>query len=120
MAFDGYFISKLIDEIKPKILNKRIDKVFQDENYLQLKLQRQYLTFTIGGQMGMFYLSDDSINNLDYEFAKVLRKNLLGYRLRSINQVSLDRIVIFEFEGIDLIKGPIKKKTNSRSLRPKL
>ncbi|MGI6771448.1 MAG: Rqc2 family fibronectin-binding protein [Acholeplasmataceae bacterium] len=110
MAFDGYFISKLVNEIKPKILNKRVDKVFQDENYLQLKLQREYLTFTISGQMGMFYLSDDSINNLDYEFAKVLRKNLLGYRLRLIEQVSLDRIVIFEFEGIDLIKGPVKRK----------
>ena len=30
MAFDGYFISKLVNEIKPKILNKRVDKVFQD------------------------------------------------------------------------------------------
>lgn len=110
MAFDGYFISRLISEIEPKILNLRVDKILSDENYLQLKLQREYLTFTISGQAGMFYLSDEVINNEDYEFSKVLRKNIMGYRLRSINQVSIDRTIIFEFEGLDLIKGPVKKK----------
>lgn len=74
MAFDGYFISRLISEIEPKILNLRVDKILSDENYLQLKLQREYLTFTISGQAGMFYLSDEVINNEDYEFSKVLRK----------------------------------------------
>ncbi|MGI6781619.1 MAG: NFACT RNA binding domain-containing protein [Acholeplasmataceae bacterium] len=110
MAFDGYFISKIIEEIKPKIINFRVDKIAADENLIQLKFGREYLTFTTSHQQGMFYLTNEAVKNNDYEFIQVLRKNILGYRIRKIKQASLDRIVTFEFDGVDLIKGLVKKE----------
>ena len=110
MAFDGYFISKMILEIKPKIINKRVDKIVGDDNYLQFKLGREYLTFTTSQQSGLFYLSDEVVVSNDNDFLVLLRKHLLNYKLREINQISLDRIVVFEFQGIDLIKGLVEKK----------
>lgn len=110
MAFDGYFISKIINEIKPKLINLRIDKISSDNNYLQLKLGKYYLTFSLNQTAGLFYLSPDIISNQTTDFSLALKKNLTNYKLVDITQLSLDRIVFFHFEGVDLIKGLVTKQ----------
>lgn len=109
MAFDGYFIAKTIEEIEPQIIGKRVDKILINNHYLSLKLGKIYLCFTLDYIPGLFYISNESIDNTNHEFANLLKKHLLSYRLSRIEQNDKDRIINFTFEGVDLIKGITSK-----------
>ena len=63
MAFDGYFIAKTIEEIKPQIIGKRVDKILINNHYLSLKLGKIYLCFTLDYIPGLFYITSESIDN---------------------------------------------------------
>lgn len=109
MAFDGYFISKMIAEITPQIINHRIDRISSNDDIISIKLGRNYLTFTTSQTAGLFYLSTENIKHKETEFSSSLRRNLTNFKLTQIKQLGKDRIVMFNFEGIDLIKGPVQK-----------
>lgn len=112
MAIDGFFIKNLINETSDSIINYRLEKVFlikediisfsfyyrKDRNFLNIKLKPPFQSF---------YLSKN--NNVNTEiscnFITNLKRNLEGYILKSITQHNSDRVVIFEFNGVDLLQG---------------
>ena len=110
MAFDGYFIRKMIEEIKPQLLNKRLDRINQNDDFISFVFGKTPLVITISGASGLFYINNEIISGGDSKFLTTLRKQIGNYKLTYIKQHEMDRVVYFTFEGIDLIKGLVKKQ----------
>ena len=117
MAIDGFFIKKLTEEIKKDVLNNRLEKISQISSdifsfsfYYQGK--RKYLNFKLKPPMPSFFITNDLISNesLNSTFLNTLKRNIEGAILTNINQHLNDRVVIFEFSGVDIIKGRINKQ----------
>lgn len=116
MAIDGFFIKNLTNEVKLSINNYRLEKIEQltDDIFsfsMYLKGDRQFLTFKLKPPHASFFITKNKIYQTQYEsnFFNNLKRNLQGYRLIDINQHNLDRVVIFKFNGVDLLKGEINK-----------
>lgn len=110
MAFDGYFIQKMIEEIKPQLLNKRLDRINQNDDFISFVFGKSSLVITINGASGLFYINNEIISGGDSKFLTTLRKHIGNFKLTNIRQYEMDRIIYFTFEGIDLIKGLVKKE----------
>lgn len=117
MAIDGFFIKKLTEEIKTGVKNNRLEKILQISSdifsfsfYYQGK--RKYLNFKLKPPMPSFFITNELISNetLNSNFLNSLRRNLEGSILTNINQHLNDRVVIFEFSGVDIIKGRTNKR----------
>ena len=107
MAFDGFFVRKLVEEFNESILYSRINKINN--------LSNDEFIFSIRkGKNLKLYVSANSsasriqlINN-NYEnpqtpsnFCSVLRKYLMGGIIEKINQINNDRIIKFKIKNFD-------------------
>ena len=106
MAFDGLFIHSLLNDVKPKIVNSRLSKIYQPfEQDLVLTFRKDrkniQLLLSANAQYPRFYITDHTIANPDKAptFVMVLRKYLEGSILQSIDQLGVDRIVNFRFSN---------------------
>lgn len=106
MAFDGLFIHSLLNDVKPKIVNSRLSKIYQPfEQDLVLTFRKDrkniQLLLSANAQYPRFYITDQTIPNPDKAptFVMVLRKYLEGSILQSIDQLGVDRIVNFRFSN---------------------
>ena len=107
MAFDGFFVKKMVEELEGNILHGRINKINN--------LSTDEFVFSIRkGKNLKFFLSANSnasriqLTNNSYEnpstpsnFCSVLRKYLTGGIILEINQVNNDRIVILKIKNFD-------------------
>src|SRR5690554_644918 len=117
MAIDGFLIKNLINEVKDEIIDNRLECLFQpldDVFYASFyyRGKRRYLNFKLKPPYACFFLSEEIINsnNIQSNFLQTLKRQLEGYILKDIKQHLNDRVVIFEFEGVDLIEGLVKKQ----------
>src|SRR5690554_2016429 len=117
MAIDGFLIKNLINEVKDEIIDNRLECLFQpldDVFYASFyyRGKRRYLNFKLKPPYASFFLSEEIINsnNIQSNFLQTLKRQLEGYILKDIKQHLNDRVVIFEFEGVDLIEGLVKKQ----------
>lgn len=108
MAFDGIFIYSLINELKKKIINGRVEKVNQpekDEVILTVKNERNIYKLSVSASAvyPKFFLTGISKPNPTSPalFCMVLRKYLLGSRIIDIRQLSTDRVVFIDFQSLD-------------------
>ena len=106
MAFDGLFIHSLLNDVKPKIVNSRLSKIYQPfEQDLVLTFRKDrkniQLLLSANAQYPRFYITEQTIANPDKAptFVMVLRKYLEGSILQSIDQLGVDRIVNFRFSN---------------------
>ncbi|WP_338206494.1 Rqc2 family fibronectin-binding protein [Lactobacillus juensis] len=106
MAFDGLFIHSLLNDVKPKIVNSRLSKIYQPfEQDLVLTFRKDrkniQLLLSANAQYPRFYITEQTIANPDKAptFVMVLRKYLEGSILQSIDQLGVDRIVNFSFSN---------------------
>ena len=106
MAFDGLFIHSLLNNVKPKIINGRLSKIYQPfEQDLVLTFRKErkniQLLLSANAQYPRFYITSQTIANPDKAptFVMVLRKYLEGSVLQSIEQLGVDRIVNFNFSN---------------------
>ena len=106
MAFDGLFIHSLLNDVKPKIVNSRLSKIYQPfEQDLVLTFRKDrkniQLLLSANAQYPRFYITNQTIANPDKAptFVMVLRKYLEGSILQSIDQLGVDRIVNFRFSN---------------------
>ena len=106
MAFDGLFIHSLLNDVKTKIVNSRLSKIYQPfEQDLVLTFRKDrkniQLLLSANAQYPRFYITDQTIANPDKAptFVMVLRKYLEGSILQSIDQLGVDRIVNFRFSN---------------------
>lgn len=116
MAFDGIVAKAIATELS-ELNGARIDKIFQpNKNEILLGLylnKKNYaLDICIDSQNCRINLTTNSKPNPQVapNFCMLLRKNLIGLKLKNIITFDLERLVILEFEGFDELDDIISKK----------
>ena len=117
MAFDAFFLSAVLDEIRQKALGSRVEKIHQpsrDTLLLHLKCPsgREKLLFAANPAAPRLHLTGESPENPPEPpmFCMLLRKHLSGARLSGIDQPPMERLAIFTFDCIDELGDPVQKK----------
>ena len=116
MAFDAYFLSAVMEEIRTKTAEARVDKIHQpsrDTVILQLKCRdgRQKLLFALNPTAPRLHLTSSSPENPAEPpmFCMLLRKHLLGARLTGMRQLPMERCAMFTFDCIDEMGDHVDK-----------
>jgi len=117
MAFDAYFLTAVLEEIRSETQGARVEKIHQpsrDTVILQLKTQqgRQRLMFVASPTAPRLHLTTASPENPAQPpmFCMLLRKHLSGGRLLEINQLPMERCAVFRFSCIDEMGDTVEKQ----------
>ena len=117
MAFDAFFLTAVLEEIREKTAMARVEKIHQpsrDTIILQLKCQegRQKLVFVASPTAPRLHLTAASPENPAEPpmFCMLLRKHLSGARLSGIAQPPMERCATFTFDCIDEMGDAVQKK----------
>lgn len=106
MALDGVFLRHIKKEIEEKLINSKVDKIYQpskDEIILSMRSREGTARLLLSARA-----NSPRINITEYapENPKVppmlcmlLRKRLSGARLRAVRQPELERLLMLDFEG---------------------
>ncbi len=116
MAFDGIVTKAIASELQ-NLSGARIDKIFQPNKNTIL------LGFYLDGNNYLLNICVDAVNyrihltthpksnpKVAPNFCMVLRKHLLGLRIKNIITNNLERLVIIDFEGFDDVDDIISKR----------
>lgn len=108
MALDGIYLYSIIEELKDKLLNCKIDKVNQpekDEIILTIRGEGKNYKLLISASpvYPKIHIYNGSKKNplTAPMFCMVLRKYLLGSTIISINQISTDRVAEISVKSTD-------------------
>ncbi|MBE5812193.1 MAG: fibronectin/fibrinogen-binding protein [Clostridiales bacterium] len=111
MAFDGLVTRAIIAELNSLLIDTKIDKIFQptkDEILLNIrgKQENYKLILSANPANARIHLTTKSYENPSkpFNFCMLLRKYLTNSRIKSISQVSNDRIVKLDFEASNELK----------------
>ena len=117
MAFDAYFLSAVLHEIRANALGGKVEKIHQpsrDTVILHIKCadSRQKLLFGISPTAPRLHLTAASPENPPEPpmFCMLLRKHLSGARLAAISQIPMERCAEFAFDCIDEMGDSVQKK----------
>lgn len=117
MAFDGLLIHQLCDELKPLLEGGRIDKIHQPEkDELTIGIRghqgNQALFISVDASMPYFTLISGKKENPQEPpmFCMLMRKHLTGGKIRSINQLGFERVIIFDIDSKNDFGDPESKK----------
>ena len=117
MAFDAFFLTAVLNEIRETALGARVEKLHQpsrDTLILLLKCQegRQKLMFVANPTAPRLHLSTANPENPPEPpmFCMLLRKHLSGARLREVTQSAMERMAVFTFDCTDEMGFPTCKK----------
>ena len=116
MAFDAFFLSAVLQEIRGKATGARVEKIHQPSRdtvilHLRCEAGREKLLFAPNPAAPRLHLSTASPENPDQPpmFCMLLRKHLLGARLVRISQPPMERMAQFTFDCIDEMGDPVQK-----------
>ena len=116
MAFDAYFLTAVLDEIRKKAIGARVEKIHQpsrDTVILLLRCEqgREKLLFAPNPAAPRLHLTTASPENPPEPpmFCMLLRKHLQGARLVSITQPPMERAATFRFDCTDEMGYPVQK-----------
>ena len=107
MAFDGFFIRKLVGEIEENILGAHINKINNistDEFILTIRKRKNFkLLLSASSSSSRFQLTKNTYENPNTpsNFCTVLRKYLIGGIIQNIEQINNDRIIMFKIKNFD-------------------
>ena len=117
MAFDAFFLTSVLEEIRTRCLGARVDKLHQpsrDTLILHLRCQqgREKLLFVANPTAPRLHLTSASPENPAEPpmFCMLLRKHLLGARLSDISQPEMERCAVFTFDCTDEMGFPVQKR----------
>ena len=117
MAFDAFFLSAVMEEIRDRTAEARVDKIHQpsrDTVILQLKCRegRQKLLFALNPTAPRLHLTTSNPENPAEPpmFCMLLRKHLLGARLLRMEQLPMERCAIFTLDCIDEMGDHVEKQ----------
>jgi len=117
MAFDAFFLSAVLDEIRQKAIGARVEKIHQpgrDSVILLLRCEggREKLLFAPNPAAPRLHLTTASPENPDQPpmFCMLLRKHLSGARLSEITQLPMERAATFVFDCTDEMGYPVQKR----------
>lgn len=116
MAFDGIVTKAITSEIS-QLKGSRIDKIFEpNKNTIILGIYQNGINYAlnicIDAQYCRINLTTHQKANPQVapNFCMLLRKNLIGLKLKNIITFDLERLIILEFEGFDELDDIISKK----------
>lgn len=105
MAFDGIVTKKVADELQ-NLIDYKIDKIYQtDKNTIVIGLYGNFtniaLLVCISPNNYRIHITTHSIKNPQVapNFCMLLRKHILGYKIKKIYTKALERIVFIELEN---------------------
>jgi len=117
MAFDGITIHAIIAELKPNIINAKINKVFEpSKNEIILGLynngKNYALNINISSNNYRMHLTTHSKPNpyVAPNFCMLLRKHIVGFRIKEFVTYGLERIVEIVLEGYNELNDVVTKK----------
>ena len=117
MAFDAFFLSAVLEEVREKCIGARIDKIHQpsrDTLILQMhsREHRSKLLFAANPTAPRLHLTTASPENPAEPpmFCMLLRKHLMGAKLAEISQPPMERAAVFTFDCTDEMGFPVQKK----------
>ena len=117
MAFDAFFLTAVLDEIRQKTAGARVEKIHQpsrDTVILHLRCAggREKLLLAANPAAPRLHLTGASPENPDQPpmFCMLLRKHLLGARLTRIHQMPMERMAVFFFDCTDEMGYPVQKR----------
>ena len=116
MAFDGIVTKAITSELQ-QLIGSRIDKVYEpNKNDIILGFYlngvKYALNICTNAQNYRLHLTTHTKPNPKnaLNFCMLLRKYLIGLRIKNIISVNLERVITIEFEGFDDIDDIITKK----------
>ncbi len=116
MAFDAFFLTAVLSELRETAIAARVEKIQQpsrDTVIFQLKTQtgRQKLMFVASPTAPRLHLTTASPENPAEPpmFCMLLRKHLSGARIRSISQIPMERCVRIAFDCLDEMGDQVRK-----------
>ncbi len=117
MSYNGLVNYFVIEELKTKIINGKIDKIFEpnfEEIVLGIysKSSKYLLNIVINSQFYRINLTSNPKPNPMQapNFCMTLRKYLLNTHITNIYTNNFERIVFIEFEGNNKVKDSLPKK----------
>lgn len=116
MAFDG-IVTKTVTKELQNIINYKIDKIYEpDKNSIILGLygkgENLNLLLCISSNNCRIHLTKHQQKNPETapNFCMLLRKHILGYRIKRISTVDLERIIFIDLENTENPNKPLNKK----------
>lgn len=117
MAFDAYFLSAVLGEIREKAIGARVEKIHQPSRdavilLLRCAQGREKLLIAANPAAPRLHFTTANPENPDQPpmFCMLLRKHLLGARLVEISQLPMERAVTFTFACTDEMGFPVEKR----------
>ena len=117
MAFDAYFLTAVLDEIRGDATGARVEKIHQPSRdaiifLLRTEKGRQKLLFAPNPAAPRLHLTTSSPENPDQPpmFCMLLRKHLSGARLAKVEQIPMERCASFYFDCTDEMGYPVQKR----------
>ena len=117
MAFDAFFLSAVLAELRGKALGARVEKIHQPSRdavifLLRCETGREKLLFAPNPAAPRLYLTKANPENPAQPpmFCMLLRKHLSGARLSEITQPAMERTAAFTFDCTDEMGYPVKKQ----------
>ncbi len=117
MAFDAFFLSAVLKEIREKAIGGRVEKIHQpsrDTVILLLRCEsgREKLLFAPNPAAPRLHFTQASPENPAEPpmFCMLLRKHLSGARLSEVTQPPMERCAVFTFDCTDEMGFPVQKK----------
>ena len=117
MAFDAFFLSAVLEEVRERCIGARIDKIHQpsrDTLILQMHSReyRSKLLFAANPTAPRLHLTNASPENPPEPpmFCMLLRKHLMGAKLADVTQIPMERCATFTFDCTDEMGFPVQKR----------
>ena len=117
MAFDAYFLTAVLKEIRDEATGARVEKIHQPGRdgivmLLRTEKGRQKLLLAANPAAPRLHLTTASPENPPEPpmFCMLLRKHLSGARLAGVEQPAMERCAVFTFDCTDEMGYPVQKR----------
>ena len=117
MAFDAFFLSAVLEEVRDRCIGARVDKIHQPSRdalilHLRCKEGREKLLFAANPTAPRLHLTTSSPENPPEPpmFCMLLRKHLMGAKIADITQIPMERCAVFTFDCTDEMGFPVQKR----------
>ena len=108
MPFDGSVVNSIVHELNKKLVNGKIEKVYQPEKdelliYIRSFRDTYRLLLSASSMYPRVHLTEENKSNpsVPPSFCMLLRKHLLGGRIISVRQPEFERIIEIDIDSTD-------------------
>ncbi len=108
MPFDGSVVSSIVHELNEKLVNGKVDKIYQPEKdeliiYIRSYKETYRLLLSASSMYPRVHLTEENKSNptVPPSFCMLLRKHLTGGRIVSVRQPGFERIIEIDIDSTD-------------------